>query len=90
MSENVPYTSYLSQKEHSFIKKIAQRFEAFEKNFFVCKCKGLKMAPPQKKKILARTLCSQTEAFKFPSTADVHKIIKIQIQMDRQSLTFGT
>jgi hypothetical protein len=45
MGENVPYTSYLSQKEHKFHKKkkFLQQFKAFEKKFFACK--GLKMRP---------------------------------------------
>jgi hypothetical protein len=54
MGENVPYTSYLSQKEHTFIKKkkFFRRFKAFEKVFFCVQ--GVKNAPFEK--ILARTL----------------------------------
>jgi hypothetical protein len=40
MGENVPYTSYLSQKEHSFIKKCI-----FATIFNLCESEGVKNAP---------------------------------------------
>jgi hypothetical protein len=54
MGENVPYTSYLSQKEHSFNEKcnFCDDLKLFKKTFLACK--WLKMPPL--KKILARAL----------------------------------
>jgi hypothetical protein len=61
MGENVPDTSYLSQKEHSFIEKcnfcddlkllgknVCNDLKLLGKNFWACKCKGLKNTPLKK------------------------------------------
>jgi hypothetical protein len=50
MGENVPNTSYLSQKEHSFITKCNFFIDLnlLKIIFFACKCRGLK-TPPWKK-----------------------------------------
>jgi hypothetical protein len=63
MGENVPCTSYLSQKLHSFIKKynFGDNLNLFKK-FFCVQVQGVKNAPL--KKILARTLNIQQDMSK--------------------------
>jgi hypothetical protein len=58
MGENVPYTSYLSQKEHSFIEicNFCDDLKLLKEKKF--SYKGLRMPPL--KNILARTLCNIT------------------------------
>jgi hypothetical protein len=55
MGENGSYTSYLSQKEHSFIEKyyFYDNLKLLKKTFFGVQVQGVKNAPLNK--ILTRT-----------------------------------
>jgi hypothetical protein len=70
MGENIPYTSYLSQKEHSFIKKcnFCTDLNLLKKNFFGVQVQWVKNAPLEK--ILARTLTYYTP-LEVPSHARI-------------------
>jgi hypothetical protein len=56
MGENVPYISYLSQRENSFIEKcnFCDDLKLLEKKFFGMQVQEIKNAPL--KKIMSRTL----------------------------------